>query len=124
MPGNRIRRLPLSKKLRQEKKSNEYFELMLGNLRLEEIIGLKLEIGLRSNEPYLYGFDILRAIRNMATEAVLVYGMSICKNQTQLAEFLGKDLTSVYEMKKKYRCLENILKESDNDNTGPVKKDF
>ena len=34
----------LSKKLRQEKKSNDEFEVMMGNLTLEELIGLKLEL--------------------------------------------------------------------------------
>ena len=34
----------LSKKLRREKKSNDQFEVMLSQLTLEEVIGLKLEL--------------------------------------------------------------------------------
>ena len=34
----------LSKKLRRENRSNDEFEVMIGQLTLEELIGLKLEL--------------------------------------------------------------------------------
>ena len=48
----------LSKKLRQEKRSNDEFETMLSNLTLEEVIGLKLALSTKPVKNRLYGFTL------------------------------------------------------------------
>ena len=40
-------RYSVSKILREKNRSNDFFEIMLGNLTLEEIISLKLEIRIK-----------------------------------------------------------------------------
>ena len=49
--------ISFSRKLRQEGKSSEVFEIMLSTLTLEEVIGLKLECASRLTNGKLYGFN-------------------------------------------------------------------
>ena len=48
----------LSNKLKKESRSHDEFEVMLNNLSLEEIIGLKLELAAKAAGGYLYGIPI------------------------------------------------------------------
>ena len=52
----------ISNKLRKENKCHDEFEVMLNNLTLEEIIGLKLELAAKSAGGFLYGTPIFSAI--------------------------------------------------------------
>lgn len=89
-------------KLRKERKSNEEFEIMLGNLTLEEIIALKLELASRFLSNRLYGFPIWYAINNIIKEAVLKYALSATRTQTEAMRFLGLKEESFHQLKKKY----------------------
>ena len=49
----------VARKLRKDKKTTEEFEVMLGNLSLEEVVALKLELSGKIIKGKLYGFQKL-----------------------------------------------------------------
>jgi len=79
----------ISNKLRSENKINDEFEIMLGSISLEELIGLRLELAAKSVNNKLYGFDILRKTQKIAKDAVLKYAYSASRTQGEAASFLG-----------------------------------
>ena len=52
----------ISKVLREKGKSNDYFEILLANISLEELIALKLELGYKAIGFPLHGYPIWRSI--------------------------------------------------------------
>jgi hypothetical protein len=93
----------LSKKLRLENKSNDYFELMLGNLPLEDIIALKLEIAYRSIGFPLLDFPLWKNFQHISKEALLKYVCSVSNTKTEARRILGIDSLNFLKMMKKYR---------------------
>ncbi len=90
------------KELRKQNKSNDYFEIMLANLSLEELIALKLELAFKSFGIPMYGFPIWQSMPNLCREAVLKYAISINPNKTLAARYLGMKYISFAKMLKKY----------------------
>lgn len=90
-------------KLRKEKKSNEDFEIMLGNLTLEEIIALKLEISTRTVSNRMYGFPIWGSISNIVKDATFKYALSATRTQLEAMRFLGLTEKSFHDLKKKFK---------------------
>jgi hypothetical protein len=83
----------LSKKLRQEKKSNDEFETMLGNLSLEEVIGLN---------GRLYGFPLWNNLTDIVRDAILKYAYSATRTQVEAMRFLGLKQERFQKLKNKY----------------------
>lgn len=76
--------------LREQKKSNDFFELMLANLSLEEIIALKLEVAYRSVSIPVYGMPVWKNAKNILNDALLKFAYSITGlNAVQAARVLG-----------------------------------
>jgi len=92
----------LINKLRKENKINREFELLVSNLTLEELIGLKLELSTKSVSGKLYGFPIWQALPKIVQEAVLKYAVSATKNTTEAMNFLGLTKSRFFILKKKY----------------------
>ena len=61
----------ISNKLRKENKSHDEFEVMLNNLTLEEIIGLKLELAAKAVGGMLFGIPIWYTMQDITKDAVL-----------------------------------------------------
>ena len=95
--------------LREQKKSNEYFEIMLANLTLEEIIALKLEITYRSIGVALYGFPIWASTIYIVRDAILKYALSISTSKSMAARYLGVRINIISNLLKKYN-VENFFK--------------
>ena len=93
----------LSNKLKKENKSHDEFEVMLNNLTLEEIIGLKLELAARSAGGYLYGIPIFSAIPYLVRDAILKYALSATRSKKEAARFLGIDYMDFNRYLKKYK---------------------
>lgn len=106
----------MSKKLREENKSNDYFEIMLGNLTLEDIIALKLEITYRTVGVALHGAPIWKATPFIVRDALLKFTLSITDSKSEASNFLGTDLLTIYKYLKKYKTVEYFyqLKEKGN----------
>ena len=87
----------LLQKLRKESKLSDSIEVAIGNLTLEELIGIKLELAARTINGKLYGIPIWRNLPNIAKDATLKYALSATRSQQEAAKFLG---ISVRELKK------------------------
>ena len=92
----------LSKKLRQEKKSNDEFEIMLANLSLEEVIGLKLEVSTKPVNNRLYGFPLWFNLTDIVRDAIFKYAYSATRTQMEAMRFLGLRPDKFQKLKKRY----------------------
>ena len=92
----------ISNKLKAENKINEKFEIMLSSLTLEEIIGLRLELGAKSVNYKLYGMNLWHAITDIARDGVLKYAYSTARTKGEMASFLGLDRSALKKILKKY----------------------
>ena len=92
----------LSKKLRQEKKSNDEFETMLANLTLEEVIGLKLELSGKPVNNRFYGFPLWFNLTDIVRDAIFKYTYSATRTQVEAMRFLGLRPDKFQELKKRY----------------------
>ena len=103
----------ISKKLQKEKKSTDEFEVMLNNLSLEEVIGLKLELAAKAAGGMLYGMPIWYSLRNITNDAVLKYAYSATKTKMEAARFLGFDKNRFNQLVKKYQIDSYFEEEKD-----------
>jgi len=103
----------ISNKLKKENKSHDEFEIMLNNLSLEEIIGLKLELAAKSAGGYLYGIPIFSAIPYLVKDAILKYSLSATRSKREAARFLGINLNHFKKLIKKYNT-ESYFEKFDN----------
>ena len=92
----------LSNKLKKESRSHDEFEVMLNNLSLEEIIGLKLELAAKAAGGYLYGIPIFSSIPYLVKDAILKYALSATRSKREAARFLGIKLDHFKKLIKKY----------------------
>jgi hypothetical protein len=108
------KRNSISKSLREQNKSNDYFEILLGNLTLEELIALKLELGWKAIGFKLEGFPLWVSAPYIIRSALLRAVVSVADNKVEAKRILGLKgrkffslltkygLTDVYERKKIY----------------------
>ena len=89
--------------LRKKGKSTEEFEVMLNNLTLEEIIGLKLELANRAAGGYLYGMPIWQAIPDLVRDAVLKFATTAAKTKGEAARFLGISQQEMEKFNRRYK---------------------
>jgi len=102
------------RKLRNENKSNEQFEVMVGALSLEELIALKLDLAAKSIGGKMYGFPLWYSIPEMSRAAVLKYVLSASRTTMEAARFLGVNKEYFYRLLKKYDS-ESFFKEKELD---------
>ena len=84
----------LSKKLRQEKKSNDEFEIMLANL--------KLEVSTKPVNNRLYGFPLWFNLTDIVRDAIFKYAYSATRTQAEAMRFLGLRPDKFQKLKKRY----------------------
>ena len=94
----------ISNKLRKDGKSSEEFEIILNNLSLEEVIGLKLEISSKFGlNGKMYGTPIWSSLKNIIKDAVLKYAVSATRSKREAARFLGIQESGLHILLKKYK---------------------
>mgnify|MGYP003113018168 CR=1 FL=1 len=107
----------ISKKLKQDKKINEEFEILFNALSLEEVIGLKLELASKfSFNGKLYGVPIWYSLSNIVKDAVLKYALSATKSKKEAARFLGLSVLTLRKEINRYKIdeyFEEKLKEDE-----------
>lgn len=96
----------LLKKLRKEGKINEEFEILLGNLTLEEIIAIKLELSAKTLGSPLYGLPLWSSLNNIVQDAVLKFAISTTYTSSEAARLLGLDQKHLYPLVKKFKILD------------------
>tara|TARA_R110000824_G_scaffold3106_2_gene14249 strand:- start:13271 stop:13621 length:351 start_codon:yes stop_codon:yes gene_type:complete len=79
----------LVNKLKKEERITEEFEVMMNNITLEELIGLKLELASKPFGGKSYGLPIWNSMKEIVQDAVLKYALSACKSKKEAARFLG-----------------------------------
>ena len=127
--NNTCEKYSVIKILREEKKSNEYFEIMIGNLTLEELIALKLELTYRTIGIALYGFPIWKSTNYIVRDAILKYALSVSTSKSMAARYLGVRVDIITKLLKKYN-VENFFKRNNNgeqidvNNKGPIKENI
>ena len=68
---------------------NDEILTAIGNLSIEDLIAIKLELSAKHINNRLYGFDIWRQTTNITKEAVLKFALSTTKSKKDAARFLG-----------------------------------
>jgi hypothetical protein len=106
-----------SKKLREQNKSNDLFEIMIGNLTLEELIALKLELTYKNIGTPLYGIPLFRVLHSIVQDAVFKFACSVTPSRYKARIFLGMDNTQFYELLKRYNTEEYLLPKEKGDDT-------
>tara|TARA_Y100001937_G_C6958884_1_gene257989 strand:+ start:102 stop:401 length:300 start_codon:yes stop_codon:yes gene_type:complete len=76
-------------KLKDQNKINDQLLVCLNSLTLEDIIAVKLELSTNLLNNRLYGLDIWNKMSNITKEAILKFSLSVTKNKTDAARFLG-----------------------------------
>jgi hypothetical protein len=116
----------ISKILREQKKSNDYFEILLNNLTLEEIIALKLELTYKSIGFVLHGFPLWSSTNYIVKDALLKYAVSASKTKTEARKLLGLTNIKFFRLLKKYKINKYFKPEENiNDyNRTTIKKDL
>jgi hypothetical protein len=119
--------LSIIKELRKQDRSNEQFEIMVGNLSLEELIQLKLELSAKVGNRPLYGFKILNILRKIITYSVVKFYLQASSSFGQAAILLGLKriqlltLAESLEFEReewiKYRTSQKRLTDPDNSTT-------
>ncbi len=90
-------------KLRSEKRSSAAFEVMLGNLSLEEMLSLRLELASRLFNNKLYGIPLWHSLTNVVKDAIIKYAYSAGNNITEIARFLGLSKAQYRKLVWKYQ---------------------
>lgn len=96
----------VAKKLRREGRSSEKFELMLNQLSLEEVISLKLELGIKVAGGKLFGIKLFSSIKDIAQEAVFRFVLSASRTQREAAAMLGWTYWKFQWHEKQYKARE------------------
>ena len=93
----------LSKKLRRENKSNDEFEVMVSQLTLEELIGLKLELASKVLDGRLFGIPIWSSMHSIVQDAMLKWVYSASRTKAEAVRFLGINQSDFKDLIKKYK---------------------
>ena len=100
------------RKLRKEGKLPEEAEIFVSNLSLEDLIALKLEIASKPIGGKLFGIPIWKSVPFIIRDALLKTAISVCRNKTEAASMLGKDIDTLDKLLKKYKTV-SFFEESD-----------
>jgi hypothetical protein len=117
-------RYSISRILREQKKSNDFLELMIGNLTLEELIALKLEVAFRSVPTPVYGIPVWKATPKLARDAVLKFALSVSGSKLMAARLLGMNNREFANYINKYEILDYYKKEKGDDYRNTIKTDI
>ena len=97
------RNYSFSRDLRKENRSSDEFEMMLSNLTIEELIGLKLEVSARNVNGKLYGIPLWRAVPNITKDALLRCAYTMTNTQHEAAKFLGLNVKEFKQLIYKFK---------------------
>ncbi len=104
----------LSKKLKEDNKISEQFEVMLNSLTLEELIGLKLELAIKAAGTPIYGMPLFQSMKHIAKAALLMYAASACRSDREAARLLGIDRMEYKRSIKEYKIINYFEEERKN----------
>jgi len=103
----------LAKKLRKNQRSSDEFEIMLNQLTLEEVIGLKLELATKSVNGKLFGVPLWYSLHSIVQDAVLKYTFSASRTNGEAMRYLGLKKAEMKKLMKKYNIDNYFLEKKD-----------
>lgn len=95
--------MSLLKKLREEKRSNEEFEVMLKHLTLEEVFFLRLELEDETFRNKLSGYKLYFVVKEVITEGLLKFALELKGTKKGASRFLGIDIDTLEKQMFKYK---------------------
>lgn len=78
--------------LREKKKSNEYFETLLANLTMEEVIALKLELAVSKNPTTFLSLPIWKSTPKFVRDAMFKAALGIAGTKKGAMRILGMNV--------------------------------
>ena len=88
--------------LKNDNRINENFLNIISDLKLEEIIAVKLEQSARMTGGKFYNFPIWQTLPYVCRAACFKFASSICITKSDMASLLGIPYDSFIEIYKKY----------------------
>lgn len=107
-----IENLSILKSLRSQNKSNDYFEILLNSLSLEEIIALKLELAYKAI-GFQINIPIWKSVNKIVKDAMFKYVVSVSKNKNNAMKMLGLNPADFNKLAKIYKLDKYRIKQSD-----------
>lgn len=100
--NNKTHQYSLARKLRNSRKTTEQFEMMLSNLKLEEIIALKLELSAGPLKGKLFGFPLWNSSFHIVKSALINFALSAASSHKEAANILGISLSELRKSIKQF----------------------
>ena len=75
--------------LRSEGRINEDFLNTVSELKLEELIAVKIEMSARMTKGKLYNFPIWYTLPNVCKDACMKFASRVCNSKSDMASLLG-----------------------------------
>ena len=88
--------------LRNEGRINEDFINTVSQLKLEELIAVKLEMSSKMLSGKLYNFPLWYSLPEICKDAMVMFAKSCCNTKADMASILGVSYTGFLEIYKKY----------------------
>jgi transcriptional regulator of acetoin/glycerol metabolism len=92
----------LLKKLKEEGKINEEFEVFLNGLSLEEVIALKLDLSSRTLKSPLYGLPLWYNLHQIVEDAIIKFAVSTTRTSSEAARVLGLSQRTLFKIMDKF----------------------
>lgn len=88
--------------LRSEGRINEDFLNTVSELKLEELIAIKIEMSARMTKGKLYNFPIWYTLPNVCKDACMKVADRICNTKADMASLLGLPYNTFIQLYKDY----------------------
>jgi len=92
----------ISKTLKEQGKIDNFFEIQLAQLTIEDLITLKLEISAKSFGGKMYGYPLYQNINKIVRESVIKFCLSVTPSKSEASDVLGCTVEELNGYIKKY----------------------
>tara|TARA_B100001094_G_scaffold227665_1_gene222199 strand:+ start:6646 stop:6981 length:336 start_codon:yes stop_codon:yes gene_type:complete len=103
MKVNTLSNISTITKLKDQNKINDQLLVCINNLKIEDLIAIKLELASKDINHRLYGFDIWRRTSYIVRDGILKYSLSVAKSKKDAARFLGITYAEYMKHLKNYK---------------------
>lgn len=97
--------------LRKEGRINEDFLNVVSELKLEELIAVKLEVSSRMTNGKLYNFPLWYSMPRICRDALMLFARTCSSTKTDMAYILGMPYEHFLELYKKYGYKDKDIKD-------------
>ena len=98
----KYRNYSIIRELKTKKQIDDQFVIMCDSLKLEDIIGVKIELFSRHINYKLFGFPLWKSVPDMVRDALLKVSFKIASNKSEASRMLGVDLSDYKKYLKQF----------------------